>query len=404
VRALFAVCVLLLSASALAALPGVTEFRTPPEKIVDAELDRLIGERVAAADVVALGETVHGSSQLLRAQTRFIRYLVEKHGFRLVVWENPTLRSVELARWVDSCRKAKSPPPLGVLYMPTPSDAPLFEWICEFNLARPADPIIFRGMDIWDRPWEHYAVVREPAAKCPGYRAKSWKEIDEVTAQMQADSTMFPAAEYEACRAALTKVLSAARQSRDHELALSTSTLLGWLGFNHYQWSDDVLSWNARDLAQARNLEILMEKHGMKRAIVSAHTSHVSHNRSRADWWGFGDIKSGVHFYAAATKKKVFNVAFTAFEASGTQGTWSLPSARNSLDRKLREAGHVFAFFPSNAAFLSEHARWWLQNQNYPGPFESGVEIVPADHFDAFVFFGRSYRDRALPARPMWQP
>ena len=394
----------MLSASALGALPGVTEFRTPPEKIADSELDKLIGARVATADVVALGETVHGSSEMLRAQARFIRYLVEKHGFRLIVWENPTLRSVELARWVDSCRKAKSQPPLAVLYMPTPSDAPLFEWICEFNLARPADAIVFRGMDIWDRPWEHYAVVKDAVAMCPGYRAKSWKEIDEVAAQAQPDGTMFRASEYEACRAALTKVLNGARQARDHESALSASTLLGWLGFNHYQWSDDVLSWNARDLAQGRNLEIIMEKHGAKRAIVAAHTSHVSHNRSPANWWGFGDIKSGVHFYAAATRKKVFNLALTAYEASGTQGPWSLPAARNSVDRKLHEAGHAFAFFASNAAFLAEHPRWWLQNQNYPGPFESGVEIVPPDHFDAFVFFGRSHLDRALPARPMWQP
>ena len=395
---------LVLSTSALGALPGVTEFKTSPEKIADAELDKLIGARVAAADVIALGETVHGSSELLRAQTRFIRYLVEKHGLRLIVWENPTLRSVELARWVDSCRKAKSAPPLDVLYMPTPSDAPLFEWMCGYNLAHPADAVVFRGMDIWDRPWAHYAVVKDAAAMCPGYRAKSWKEVDEVTAQAQADGNMFPASEYEACRAALTKVLNAARQSGDHERALSASTLLGWLGFHHYQWSDDVRSWNARDLAQGRNLEIIMEKHGAKRAIVSAHTSHVSHNRSPANWWGFGDIKSGVHFYAAATKKKVFNVAFTAHEASGTQGAWSPATARNSMERTLHDGGHVFAFVPANAAFLAEHPKWWLQNQNYPGPFESGVEIVPADHFDAFVFFGRSHLDRALPARPMWQP
>jgi len=30
-----------------------------------------------------------------------------------------------------------------------------------------------------------------------------------------------------------------------------------------------------------------------------------------ADWWGFGDIKSNVHFFTRLTGKKVFNVAFT---------------------------------------------------------------------------------------------
>jgi erythromycin esterase-like protein len=415
----------------LGALSGVTEFKTTPERIDDAQLAALLGSHVASADIVALGETVHGSSGFLRIQSRLIRYLVEKHGFRLIVWENPALRSLELARWVSSCTKTKSPPPINVLYMPTPSDAPLFEWLCDFNQRDPANPIVFRGMDIWDRPWEHYSRIQalgprvgiDPALLgsvgkvCPAHRASSWGEIDATLAQLQSDGKAFPDAEYEKCRASLSTVLNtASRLGRDKatkkepdaddafELAISASTLLGWLGFYRYNWADDILSWNARDMAQGRNIVLVMEKHDARRALVAAHTSHVSHNRSRADWWGFGDIKSGISFLEATTKKKVFNFAFTAYEASGTQGEWSLPTAANSLDKKLRDAGHSFAFFLSNAGFLSEHPRWWMQNQNYPGAYQSGVELVPRDHFDAFIFFDRSHLDKALPARPMWQP
>src|SRR5688572_28236982 len=100
-RAWFAfVAALVFSTSVFGALPGVTEFRTIPEKITDAELGALLDASVASADVVAIGETVHGSSAFLRMQTRLIRYLIEKHGLRLIVWENPALRSLELARWV----------------------------------------------------------------------------------------------------------------------------------------------------------------------------------------------------------------------------------------------------------------------------------------------------------------
>jgi erythromycin esterase-like protein len=380
--------------------------------------------------VVALGETVHASSGFLKIQARLIRYLVEKHGLRLIVWENPPLRSLELARWIAACTKRKSPPPLDVLYLPTPSDAPLLEWICDFNLASPKEAIVFRGMDVWDRPWEHYSRLRTlaPSAaierplladiekRCPAYRSSSWSDIEVVLAQVQNDRHFLPKAEYEKCRAALSSVLDAARQSglekqkkKDpaaddaFELAISASTLLGWLGFYNYNWSDDVLSWNARDEAQGRNTMLIMEKHGAARAIVAAHSSHVSHNRSRADWWGFGDIKSGIHFFAAMTKKQVFNIALTAYEASGAQGQWLLPTAANSLDKKLYDAKHAFAFFTSDAAFLSEHPRWWIQNQN-AGNFGNGVEIVPRDHFDAFIFLDRSHLDRALPARPMWEP
>lgn len=420
-----------LSTSAFGALTGVTELRTSPEQITDAELSALLNARVASADVVALGETVHGSAGFLRIQTRLVRYLVERHGLRLIVWENPTLRSLELALWVSSCTRLKTPAPIDVLYMPTASDLALWSWVCDFNRSHPGDPIVFRGMDVWDRPWEHYSRIRalgigvgiDPLllksieSFCPAYRSSSWRDIETVLGTLQSDGKVFPEASFGKCRDALTTVLNAARRSglekkkqKDagaddaFELAISASTILGWLGFYNHNWSDDILSWNARDLAQGRNLMLVMEKQGAARAIVSAHTSHVSHNRSRADWWGFGDIKSGIYFFAKLTQKRVFSMAFTAYEASGTQGHWSLPAARNSLDRKLHDSGHTFAYFDSSAAFLSEHPKWWIQNQNYPGPYESGVELVPRDHFDAFVFFDRSHLDRALPARPMWEP
>jgi len=420
-----------LSASAFGALPDVTEFRNTPEKITDGELSALLRTHVASADVIAIGETVHGSSAFLKIQARLIRYLVENHRLRLIVWENPALRSLEFALWVASCTKTKTPAPIAVLYMPTAADLALWDWVCDFNLAHAGDPIVFRGMDVWDRPWEHYARIRALSARvgvdpsllkniealCPAYQASSWPEIEIVFGQLQQDGKFRPEADYEKCRAHLTTLLNVARQSGlekkqknepgsddDFELAISASTMLGWLGFYHYERSDDILSWNERDQAQGRNLMLVMAKHGATRAILSAHSSHVSHNRSRADWWGYGDLKSGVYFFTELTRKKIFNIALTAYEAGGTQGDWSLPVASNSLDKKLHDAGHKFSFFASNAAFLSEPSKWWMQNQNFPGPYESGVEITPRDHFDAFIFFDRSPLDKALPQRPMWQP
>ncbi len=420
-----------LSTAVFGALPGVTEFSTSPEKITDAELSALLRARVAAADVIAIGESVHGSSGFLKIQTRLIRYLVENHGLRLIVWENPALRSLELGRWVSACAKARTPAPLAVLYMPTESDRALWDWVCNYNLARPGDPIVFRGMDVWDRPWEHYSKIRASGIRvgvdpvllksiekfCPAYQASSWPEIEIVHGELARDGKFLPEADYEKCRAILTTVLNTSRQTATEkrqkkdpgadeafELAISASTILGWLGFYNYNWSDDILSWNERDRAQGRNLMLVMAKHDATRAILSAHTSHSSHNRSRADWWGYGDLKSGVYFYTELTRKKVFNIALTAYEASGTQGDWSLPVAANSLDKKLHDSGHGFSFFLSNAAFLSEHPKWWMQNGNFPGPYESGVEFTPGDHFDAFIFFKQSLLDKALPQRPIWEP
>lgn len=412
-------------------LAGVTELRKAPDALTDAELAALLGERIRTADVVAIGETVHGSSGFLGVQTRLIQHLVAHHGLRLLVWETPTLRSLELARWVAGCAKGESraPAPIDVLYMPTTSDLPLWRWVCDFNRARPDDPVVFRGMDVWDRPWEHFAQIESLAgrggapvaavatirASCPARGSGAWPKVDAVLGAVHRDGK-FAEGAYAACRAALTAVLDAAAKTgiaarptkgadadAAFELALSASTLLGWLGFHHHVVSDDVLSWNERDRAQARNLKLLMEKHGATRAILAAHTSHVSHNRSPADWWGFGDLKSGVHFFQALAGRKVFNIALTGYRVSGTQGEWLLPTAANSLDRTLHAAGHAFAFLASDAPFLAAHPRWWLQNGNAIG-VENGIELVLKDHFDAVFFLGESLLDRALPARPMWQP
>ena len=425
-----ALLALFLAGPAWGALPGVTEFKSPPEKLTDVELSTLLGPRIAGADVIAIGESVHGSSGFLRVQTRLIQHLVTRHGMRLIAWETGVLRGLELTRWLSECVTTRAPVPFGALYGPTASDLPLWEWACEYNRSHPQDPVVFRGMDVWDRPWEHYARIESLGGgagiqalliadlkSCPARRAASWDDVRLVQADLARGRRFLPAAAYERCRKALTAILENARQAGAtkkktdargaddaYEVALSASTLLGWLGYYDRLYADDMESWNERDRAQGRNLMLLMEKHGVSRAILAAHTSHVSHNRSPADWWGYGDLKSGVHFFSALTGKRVFNIALTAYYASGNQGEWMLPEARNSMDKKLYDAGHLFSIFFSDAAFLSEHSRWWMQNGNNADKFENGVEIVPKDHFDAYVFFERSLLDKELPARDTWEP
>jgi len=89
-----------LSTSVFGAVPGVTEFSTSPEKVTDAELSALLHARVASADVIAIGESVHGSSGFLRIQTRLIRYLVVNHGIRLIVWK---IRLCAALNWAAGC-------------------------------------------------------------------------------------------------------------------------------------------------------------------------------------------------------------------------------------------------------------------------------------------------------------
>lgn len=430
-RASLLLLLLLFCGPVAAALPGVSEFRNPPESLADADLEPLLS-RARGADVVAIGETVHGSAGLLRVQTRLIRHLVEQQGIRLIVWETAVLRSRELAQWLAGCAGGPTPPdaapPLDVFYFPTAADAPLWRWACRRNAANPRDPVIFRGMDVWDRPWEHHRQIREIGARlglasaqlaavekhCTGAGARDWAEADAALALMQQRARLHDDAGLRNCQAALEVVLEAARmigrEANDearreaaYELALSASTLQGWLGFHHYAGLNDLASWNERDRAQGRNLVLLMERHAAPHAILAAHTSHTSHNRSPADWWGSGDLKSGVYFFQQLSGRRVFNIALTAYKAAGAQGDWLEPRAADSIDKALHDAGHRFAWFFADAAFLARHPRWWLQNGNAAG-MENGIHLVPRDHFDAYVYIDHSPLEGLLPARSVWQP
>lgn len=209
-----------------AAPQGVAELTPMPEKLADAEPAKLLGAEVAKADVIAIGESVHGCAGFLQIPARLIRNLVERHGLRLIVRDNPALRSVEFVRRVTSCTRAKSAPPVDVSYVPTAADNPLWTWVCDCNHAHPSDPIVFRGMGTLDRPWEHDQRIGELGAEdrvstallmtveneCPGRRASSWAEIGELFAVAARDRGFHSPAAFARCRDALMGVHEACRQ------------------------------------------------------------------------------------------------------------------------------------------------------------------------------------------------
>lgn len=208
-----------------ASLPGAVELSSSPANLSDAELAPLLNPLAQNSDVIAIGESVHGSAGFIEMQARMIRFFVEKHGLRLITWENPSIRSLELSAWVDSCRTRKSAPPIDVLYQPIHTDVPFFEWICEFNFNNASDPIVWRGMDIWDRGWEHFdriesadrsiglnaQLISSIFMDCPLSRLRNWNDINAVLRQVRVDKQFLPADGFLRCMNGLQSVRSEAR-------------------------------------------------------------------------------------------------------------------------------------------------------------------------------------------------
>ncbi len=420
-------------AHAASSLDGFVPLSETPSAITDVELASWSSE-IPAQGVVALGESVHGSEPFLKLQARLIRYLVENRGFRVVIWENALHRSRELQTYLSSCRSRMSVPPIDTLYMPTQADIEFFSWACAFNLAHPGDPIVFRGMDIWDRPWSHFSdlialnaelglgasVTLDDAKRvCPIVGADNWTATRPTFAKLNTDKQFLPAADFLTCLERLNEfdrqlrdlinrsVVSPYAKKRAYSGRLNVSTLIGWLKYYDIVRTSSANAWNERDQAQARNIKFILEQESVTKAVLIAHTSHTSHGRSDADWWGLGlgAIQSGVHYLETIQGIPVKNYALTGYEVSGTQGEFLKPTAPDSLDLYLHDQGVRAGYVPSSAAFLSRYSKWWFQNENVAGPFENGVYVTLADHFDGYFFFDTSLLGlKAEPWRDIWKP
>lgn len=414
-------------------IPGIIPISGVDVDLPDAEL-RVIDPLVKGARFVALGESVHGSAGFLKLEHRITKYLVERKGFRLVILENPVIRSAGLTEWVDGCATGRSKGkklPIDLIYEPTDEDWDFFVWMCDFNRAHRKDPIRFRGMDIWDRPWEHQERMEKLAKKlsldfeselaitrkhCWAHGDSDWSQWDEYMKILQREKKI-PVADYVPCTEALRKMEKTVNQFLGrslsdrafydaHSLIQSIQTSYGFQGNFNFAYQDFGKRWNSRDLAQAKNQYSIWEQEGELRAVLIAHTTHTSKMMSGSDWWktGFGEFKSGVFFLKQWLGNSVRTIGLTGYDVTGTQGEWAKPTSPESLDRVLHDLGYTVAFVDPYSKFIARQKRWWIQNENDESHYTDGVYMVPKDNFDAFFFVDKTHQGKAiLPWRPVFQ-
>ena len=108
---------------------------------------------IGTASIVALGETYHNSHGFFTMKSRVIRHMVEDLGFRAVAWETGWREARVAADYVASCAGT----PEAAMHSLYPvwwdvSVRDLLRWMCEYNQAHPADPVVLYGFDVQE-PW-----------------------------------------------------------------------------------------------------------------------------------------------------------------------------------------------------------------------------------------------------------
>ena len=359
-------------------------------------------KKIGKATVVAMGESIHGSSGYLVAKHRIFRDLVERAGFRAIAIETPWSAADGLAAYVKSC--AGSPEEalqnLDGLWQGA-EVLELVQWMCAWNRThkKAKDRLDLFGFDIEQPEADGPALTAflarigvagddPPAAgvqRCNGVsgpraprgqvradgHAACMESLDAIAQRFASDS----------------KAIIKKTSKTDFEWAkVRLVSLRSWQEFSFYDGSDFRRADEERDWGMAYVLRAMQSLRLPKntKLVAWAHNFHVS----KAPMENHGLANTMGTFLSAMLGSKYFVVGLIGWQVSYDQpggfcGTGRQP-APTSLEAKLHGLGedHLLSdpkvgspvFDPGTAMPVS------------------GFLVVPQDHYDAFVFLEESPR------------
>ncbi len=154
-----------------------------------APLDDLtaLAPSVGDAQIVGLGEAVHGASELLTLKHRTLRFLVEQMGFRSIAWEEDWTTGLEIDRYIrtgegdlDAIVREMSP------QWPTQEVANVLRWLRDYNAGH-SDQVRFFGVEHYFTRLLAYDAVEAYVAGVAPERTEELREHLRVIRPFTAD-------------------------------------------------------------------------------------------------------------------------------------------------------------------------------------------------------------------------
>lgn len=337
-----------------------------------------LGDAVGAAQLVQLGEPSHGAGACFAAKARIVKYLHQRRGFDLLIWESG-LYDVALAeaamRGTDDAMTAAR---RGVfaLWSMAAEVKPLFEYVKASQATmRPLEMAGFDMQVTADGSTARFA--EDLRAFAAGLRDRVLRERVAALAEqgLAARERLFATkftgqADLDALTAA-TKDLGALIVDRraDFELvrgplgtdfmAHAISNMAADAAFRAefaHAPATTAARESSRDALNAVNLRWLLEKqYAGRKAIAWAHDVHVmnayydSNFRTVHLEQRSGDMKPTGTFIADWLGGQVYTIGMTTFQgedgfAMGGPATPVAPAPDGSLEARMHALGHPYAF------------------------------------------------------------
>lgn len=234
-----------------------------------APLAKLVGK----AKIVALGEATHGSREMFQVKHRFLEYLVEKHGFRVLAIEasQPECRAINdyVLHGTGTAKEA-----LAGIYSRTWNTEEVLatiEWMRAYNAdAKHVTKVQLAGFDMQITRGAHATVAAAVKQAAPD-------RADALLAPLAPLGELMPAGAIQrlspgerekltAALVALRPVLAKADADTRHDLRILEQAAKMYL---------DPMQFDARDRAMAENIGWLRDT-TKARIVVWAHNGHIS--------------------------------------------------------------------------------------------------------------------------------
>lgn len=144
---------------------GLPPAHARPDRPVDQWLHRHAQQpgsiRVGDARVVGLGESVHGAHQIATLKLDAMKRLITREGFRSVAWEEDWTTGRAIDRYLTTGRGR----PVALVRRMTDQwqsreVVRTLRWLRAFDVAHPADPVRFVGVEYYYTGRPAYAAVR----------------------------------------------------------------------------------------------------------------------------------------------------------------------------------------------------------------------------------------------------
>jgi len=374
-----------------------------------------LAKAIGYAPVVELGEPGHGAGTSFAAKVRLIKFLHQRLGFNILVWESG-MYDVSLS---DAGMRGNDDPITAArrgifqLWSGAEEVRPLFDYIKASQTT--AQPLHMAGFDMQvtaDGSMDRFASDLRAfvqAIKMPALRDEMAVLADQaLAARKQLFASNFAAeSDLTPLDQAAGGLLKALRRQRAAFLAVHDAKSIAWMEHwienmrldarqrydSRHSIGSEVARENRRDARNFENLRWLIRQgYPGKKFIVWAHNVHVMKAGYAADFRAVhaepqpGDMKTTGGLLADLLGSRVYSIGMTAYQgkdalATGGPATVIDPAPADSFEGRIHALGQPFVFLDLRTLHAPLSARM--------PKYEANAIADPARVYDGIFYIDR---------------